>query len=336
MAIRQRRRKKTIQRSSGKRGGRINRLVRLFRCGFFLLALLTVSLCGLYFFGPQAAKETIEQGSIHLINHLRQQEWMPKPLLTALDQAHEGISMREGLGVDGGELGYDGGPLLAGLPKSQLPTRVLRNDALVNLFDERNRQSRCLAVRLSAPQGSSPVKRTAVEHLRVDPRVPNLRTGQMTDGPWSAQPLLPPEWLYSSLGEALVNDIRLPTFSVPMRQHFAEAGWTLLMREIAVNYPARFGEVWLYVGPVFGPDNRRLASGIPIPEQFYAIVFDITTEGWLRAIAFLLTHEQPPESLDQCITSIEAIETLTGLTFLPELNQAAYNSLRTWVSPKLW
>ena len=108
------------------------------------------------------------------------------------------------------------------------------------------------------------------------------------------------------------------------------------MEELAVNYPSRFGEVWLYVGPVLKPKGKRLASGISVPEQFYAIIFNMTAEGWLRAIAFLLPHEQPPESFDQCITSIEAIESLTGLQFLPALNQAAYESLRKWVSPKPW
>lgn len=336
MAAKQRQRNKTGKRTSARNGGPLNRIGRLIRRGFFYFILLSVSLGGLYYFGPQAAQEKIEQWSALLISGLRQQEWMPKPIVALLDQVHEAVSTGGDLLVDGGELGYDGGPLLAGLPESQLPALVLRNNALVNLFDEGNRQTRCIAVRLSATQRSSPEGRNVAERLRVDPRVPNLRTGQMTDGPWTAQPLIPIEWLLPSLGENSVKDMRLPTFSVPMREYFSEESWTSFMREIVVNYPSRFGEVWLYVGPVFGPDSQRLTSGIPIPKQFYAIVFDITTEGWLRAIAFLFPHEQQPESLDQCITSIEAIESLTGLTFLPELNQAAYNSLRAWVSPKLW
>lgn len=334
--VAKKRRKKRSHRASGNQGGLFDRIGRLIRRGTFILLLFFLTVCGLYYLGPQIAQEKIEKYSAQLINHLRQQEWMPKPLVGVLDHAYNAVSTSQGLLVDAGELGYDGGPLLAGLPESKRPTHVLRNHAVVNLFDEANRQTCCLAVRLSAPNKALQTEKAIIERLTTDPRVPNLRTGQMTDGPFNAQTLLPPEWLFRSIEETSMQDLRFPTFSVPMRERFYRDSWTLLMEELASEYPSRFGEVWLYVGPVLNPKGKQLASGISIPEQFYAIVFNITAEGWLRAIAFLLPHDPPPESLEQCITSIEAIESLTGLQFLPALNQAAYDSLREWVSPKLW
>ena len=83
---------------------------------------------------------------------------------------------------------------------------------MVNLFDEANRQTRCLAVRLSAPNKALQTEKAITERLTTDPRVPNLRTGQMTDGPFNAQTLLPPEWLFRSIEETSDAGFTFPYF----------------------------------------------------------------------------------------------------------------------------
>ena len=336
MAARKRRKRNTAKRASRNQGGLPGAVRRLFRRGLILLFAFFAVVAGLYFLGPQPVRQKIGQLTTILIDRIRHQEWMPAPMERALDQAHDAVSRSEGLLVDGGELGFNADPLLAGLPECRQPTRVLRNVASVNLFDEASRMTRCIALRLPAAEGSPPAGESLLERLPMDPRVPDLRTGQMTDGPWTAQPLFPPDVLSASLKTGNMKDVLLPTSALPMREPFLEDIWKALMQEISVRYPERYGEVWLYVGPVLAPGGDRLASGIPVPEHFYAIVFDITAGGWLRAIAFLVPHENPPQSIAECITSIEAIESLTGMRFLPELNQEAYSRLRQWVSPRLW
>ncbi|PDH30658.1 MAG: hypothetical protein CNE95_02860 [Puniceicoccaceae bacterium MED-G30] len=318
------------------RTGLLTVIKRAFQRLLLVSLILSLTLTGLYVYGPPAAREQIGHFLTTVLDGLRHEEWVPEPLADIIDKAHDAISHREGLLIDAGELGYDASPLLAGLPISVAPVRVLRSDSVINLFDETNRMTRCIALRLTNPDQKPQTANAQAEPLTVDPRVPNLRTGHMTDGPWSAQPLLPAEWVASSMSNESLQELRQPTFSVPMRGQFYEDYWSQLMQKVALEYPKKFGEIWVYTGPVLQTASKRLASGIPVPDYYYAIVFDITSAGWLRSIAFLIPHQNPPEAIGECITSIQAIESLTGLRFLPALNKDAYADLSIWVNPYLW
>ena len=75
---------------------------------------------------------------------------------------------------------------------------------------------------------------------------------------------------------------------------------------------------------------------MPIPEGFYAIAFDLTETGGLRAIAFLVPQDAPDTKLRNYITSIAKIEKHTGLQFLPDVDYHAREVLGSNVSPQLW
>jgi endonuclease G, mitochondrial len=125
--------------------------------------------------------------------------------------------------------------------------------------------------------------------------------------------------------------------NVSPQKHALNAGlWKALEQKIATNYPARFGEVWVLAGPVFGARPEKLSRRVALPEMFYMIVID-ESEGRVRAEAFLFAQDTPANSsLDQHLTSIDEIERRTGLDFLSDLPDAAESALESRAVTRVW
>ncbi|MFT3868242.1 MAG: DNA/RNA non-specific endonuclease [Nibricoccus sp.] len=121
------------------------------------------------------------------------------------------------------------------------------------------------------------------------------------------------------------------------QKHALNAGpWKELEQRIATNYPARFGEVWVLVGPIFGDRPVRLKRRIAVPEAFYMIIID-ENEGRVRAEAFIFPQDTPAEiESGRYLTSIDEIERRTGLDFLNQLPAEAQNALEARVVSRVW
>jgi endonuclease G len=117
----------------------------------------------------------------------------------------------------------------------------------------------------------------------------------------------------------------------PQRRALNAGVWKTLEPRIATRYPGRFGEVWVFAGPVFGQSPRRLHNRVAVPEEFFMIILDESDGRW-RTTAFLFPQETPNFAKpDGYLTTIDEIERRTGLDFLPELPadvQAALESRR--------
>ncbi len=125
--------------------------------------------------------------------------------------------------------------------------------------------------------------------------------------------------------------------NISPQKHTLNAGvWKDLEQRIALNYPARFGEVWVYVGPVFGRNPSRLKQRVALPEAFFMIIID-ENEGRTRAQAFLFPQDAPgeAEAVDY-LTTIDDIERRTGLDFLSQLPDEAEEALERRRSSRVW
>lgn len=121
------------------------------------------------------------------------------------------------------------------------------------------------------------------------------------------------------------------------QKHALNAGpWKELEQRIATNYPARFGEVWVLAGPIFGEKPTRLKRHVAVPEAFYMIVVD-ENEGRVRAEAFIFPQDAPAEAkLENYLTSIDEIERRTGLDFLSQLPDEAEHLLESRPVSRVW
>lgn len=125
--------------------------------------------------------------------------------------------------------------------------------------------------------------------------------------------------------------------NVSPQKHALNAGpWKQLEQRIAANFPARFGEVWVLAGPVFGENPPRLKRRVAVPEAFYMIVLD-EHEGRVRALAFLFPQDAAAEAEPaRYLTTIDEIERRTGLDFFGLLPDEAENALEGRVAGRVW
>jgi DNA/RNA endonuclease G (NUC1) len=276
----------------------------------------------------------MELTAVATLNSARTHGSMPTPIARLFDIPYDWIPSSEGMVVEGGELGRDPkSPFLVGMPQSRQPIRPLLQPSYVNLFNEQNLQTACIALRLVDGAQQQADARDAPQ---VDARVPRLTAQAMTLGEWQPEPIAPAAALIRQYGARGASDAALATNYAPMRANFSAGPWQKAMHQLTQRYPARFGEVWLYLGPVYRPESAKLASGIAIPDAFYAIALDLTDAGGLRALALLIPTDAESRNLNDYLSSIAQIEQLTGLQFLPELDFSIRDTLIHYVSPSIW
>jgi endonuclease G, mitochondrial len=123
---------------------------------------------------------------------------------------------------------------------------------------------------------------------------------------------------------------------VPQRHALNAGVWKQMEMNVATSYPARFGEVWVIVGPVFGSRAEKLRNGTVVPEAFFKIVID-ESDGRVRAQAFIFPQETPAGAeAGGYLVSIDEIEQRTGLDFLPELPDTAEDALEAKRAERVW
>ncbi|WPJ94447.1 DNA/RNA non-specific endonuclease [Coraliomargarita algicola] len=298
------------------------------------LVLLAVILGGIYYFGSFDTRAKMEQWALGTLNIARTSGATPAPLAASLDTLYDRIPSSEGLLVEGGELGRsDDSVFLAGIPYSRQAIRALPQPSYTNLFSESRLQTACIALRL---KDANQEEAQAEDRIQVDARVAQLTAHALTHGDWQAHPIAPAQALIRQHGARGAKDAQLATNHVPMTEAFATGVWAKVMREFTLRYPHRFGEVWLYLGPVYSSDSLKLASGILVPDAFYAIALDLTDAGGLRALALRIPSDAESKNLNDYLTSITQIEKRTGLQFLPELDFSIRDTLGNYVSPCVW
>ena len=107
--------------------------------------------------------------------------------------------------------------------------------------------------------------------------------------------------------------------AIPQRQSFNAGIWLRLEYQV-MNWAREFGDVWVVCGPVLPPDPVKLNGRVSVPSGFYKIVTR-DTPGGMETAAYFFTQDSPgaQPTLDQCVFTIDSIETRTGLDFFASL-----------------
>jgi hypothetical protein len=299
-----------------------------------LLTLAALLISCAYYFSSFDTRAKMEGIALSAINTPRTHAATPAPIAACLDLLYDTIPSSEGFVVEGGELGRNkDSPFLAGVPRSRQAIRTLTQPSYTNLFSERSLQTATIALRFDA---TARQRAQAGKKIQVDARIAQLTPQALIYDEWAPQPIAPTKALIGQHGERGAIDAQLATNHVPMIDTFASGVWAKAMRELTLRYPKRFGEVWIYLGPIYHKGNAKFPSGIPIPDSFYAIALDITDVGGLRALALRIPSTAESKNLNEYLTSIAEIEAATGLQFLPDLDFSIRDTLSNYVSPSVW
>jgi endonuclease G len=125
--------------------------------------------------------------------------------------------------------------------------------------------------------------------------------------------------------------------NITPQRHALNAGlWAELEMKIATSYPARYGEVWVFAGPVFGANPPKLRGGVRVPDAFFMIIVD-ENESRLRTLAFLVPQDTPANAdPERYLTTIDEIQRRTGIDFLSELEDGAEREVEQQRAKRVW
>ncbi|MEQ8798775.1 MAG: DNA/RNA non-specific endonuclease [Salinisphaeraceae bacterium] len=147
-----------------------------------------------------------------------------------------------------------------------------------------------------------------------------------------------PNYLISNLhGPEAQRQSFLMTNIVLQRPRLNQLVWQRLEEIEADHLARRWDELNVAVGPVFDADRAWTDSGVDMPDAFYRIWLDRTADG-LRALALIVPQDvRGDERLDRFVTSVDEIESRTGLDFFPGLPAAVEKELEASAAdPENW
>jgi endonuclease G len=230
---------------------------------------------------------------------------------------------------------YGGAPRIsAGVDAA--PLRVLANRAYVVGYSDALGNPLWAAYRVK-DLAAIPAAPKRPEKFEMDRRtVARISPEDYTRSGYDRGHMAPNYAIATRYGEEAQRETFLMSNIVP-QSHALNAGlWRELELKIATSYPARYAEVWVLTGPVFGAEPKRLRGGVAVPEAFFLIVVD-ENEGRLRTLS-LLVPQDAPTSADPAryLVSIEEIQRRTGLDFLSELDDVSEKQVEQVKPARVW
>jgi endonuclease G len=144
--------------------------------------------------------------------------------------------------------------------------------------------------------------------------------------------------LYGKYGQA---DSFLMTNISPQRPKLNQQIWQRLEEAELSFFAKNFGKVWVITGPIFNTNPEKLSSAlwhIDIPKAFYKIY--VTEENDSKpafALAFIIPQTVTgKEPISQFITTIDTVESQTGLDFLSDFDDKVENHLEGTIETAPW
>lgn len=216
------------------------------------------------------------------------------------------------------------------------PVRVLANSGYVVGYSDTLRDPLWAAYRVwDLPRIPEPPPRP--DNFSVDLRtVARVEPSAYSGSGYDRGHLAPNYAIATRFGSGGQEETFLMSNIVPQK-HALNAGlWKDLELRAATSYAARFREVWVMAGPVFGKHPQRLRGGVAVPEACWMAMLD-EHEGRVRTQAFVIPQDAPTDApLDRYLTSIDHIEQLTGLDLFPDLPDATEAAFESKRAERVW
>ena len=121
----------------------------------------------------------------------------------------------------------------------------------------------------------------------------------------------------------------------PQLHDFNSGIWNTLEQKTRY-WAAKYDGVFVVTGGVLKGNMKTIGNEeVSVPNHFYKIILD-NNKGNIRMIAFLMPHEDSKEPLYKFVVSVDSIESMTGIDFFPELEDAVENRLEANSDYKDW
>ncbi|MFA7172693.1 MAG: DNA/RNA non-specific endonuclease [Kiritimatiellia bacterium] len=112
--------------------------------------------------------------------------------------------------------------------------------------------------------------------------------------------------------------------------------WRKIEHLITDVWPSKYGDIWVITGACSSSKNKRLPSGIEIPDGFYKVIV-AHKKNKLRVLALYMSQESGYGVFPRTkIVSVDELESLTGVDFLADLPDEIENQLEAEKPTRLW
>ena len=302
-----------------------------------LLILLSAGVLGLvYVLSERPQKIAIEHRVLNAVDAVREDGTTPRKVVDALDRFADGTEAVKGDIVPAPEPDR-GATAPYGEPGDRLGLKHLVNRGYSVGYDETLPSPRWSSYRvfpykdvhLDRPSTFKPDLRTSA----------HVTTAEYVRSGYDRGHLSPNYAISVCYGEEAQKETFLLSNIVP-QLHALNAGlWKDMEQRIMKRYVARYGTVWVQVGPVFATPPEKKVGRIPVPTSFWMVIseYEDSAHG-LRAIAYLVPHEEKwrDAELTRYVVSIRRIEELTGLDFFPKLPKPTQDRLESTPALRAW
>jgi GH35 family endo-1,4-beta-xylanase/DNA/RNA endonuclease G (NUC1) len=235
----------------------------------------------------------------------------------------------------GDELG--GAVFFAGEPQATTSTAtllILTNTGFTVAYDEARQNPAFAAYRLFALS-------TVVTHDRPSSFSKDVRTvaqivhADYTNSGYDRGHVAPNYAIDTRFGQTAQVQSFLMSNITPQLPYVNRTIIRLLEEKIAKDYANDFLQVWVVTGPIFEGSVETLDSGVEIADAFYKVVVDID-QGLPRLLAFIIPHTANSSDLSLYLTTVDEVESRTGLDFFSELEDSLENTLESTSPTALW
>ena len=118
----------------------------------------------------------------------------------------------------------------------------------------------------------------------------------------------------------------------PQIAGFNRGVWSRLEEQVR-SWTEEYDEVWEITGPVFNNNMDTIGtSGVTVPGSYYKIII----RNDLHIIGFLLKHQSSSDKLSDFVVTVDSIENITGIDFLPGLDDEIESDIESNVDLNGW
>lgn len=140
-------------------------------------------------------------------------------------------------------------------------------------------------------------------------------------------------------GKEAQKETFLMTNITPQKGQLNQKSWQRLEELIANDFSEWYGEFWVVTGPIFdkNPDTIKNTK-IAIPKAFYKVLIKPATDQQPdMALAFIFPQNADPKaSLMTFVTSIDEVESQSGIDLFSALDDSIEEALESSTTPELW
>jgi endonuclease G len=229
--------------------------------------------------------------------------------------------------------------VFAGLPRAKNPASeftVLRNRGYAVGYSESRRNPLWAAYRLVRQDVQPTIGPRPTRFMADDRTSARVKHDDYTNSGFDRGHMAPNYAIATRFGQEAQVETFLMSNICPQK-HTLNAGlWACLEETVADGWANQYDEVWVLVGPMFGPAPARLKAGVAVPDSFFMIVVAVI-DGEIRAAAFVMAQDvSGSRPLSGFLTSVRKVEEAVGLDFFSDLEDALEERLETAVPAELW